>query len=206
VRRIVDAYRWIQQIEPEKTAELRRRLQRFLEERQELGLGGDSAALQHRSEKRSHFDERRRFLLRGAPFALWGLVNSAAPYLVLRLVLAVLPLRKDRMALTKILVGALVFLGAWGVQTGLVAGALSGLLGAPWGALLGIGYALSLPPTALVALRWVTEARLHRLSRGGLKALLRHSDRVEALQREREDLKAELAALRDRYLARDGAT
>jgi len=203
VRRIVDAYRWYQQIEPEKTAELRRRLQRFLEERQELGLGGDSAALQHRSEQRSGFDERRRFLLRGAPFALWGLVNSAVPYLLLRLVLAVTPLRKDRMALAKLLVGAGLFLGAWGVQTGLVAGLLTGVLGAPWGALGAIGYALSLPPTALVALRWVTEARLHRLSRGGLKALLRHGDRVEALKREREELKAELAALRDRYLARE---
>ncbi|MCC6620014.1 MAG: 1-acyl-sn-glycerol-3-phosphate acyltransferase [Deltaproteobacteria bacterium] len=206
VRRIVDAYRWYQQIEPEKTAELRRRLQRFLEERQELGLGGDSAALQHRSEARSTFDERRRFLLRGAPFALWGLVNSVVPYLLLRLVLALTPLRKDRMALAKLLVGAGLFLGAWGVQTGLVAGSLTGLLGAPWGALAAIGYALSLPPTALVALRWVTEARLHRLSRGGLKALLRHGDRIEALKKEREALKAELAALRDRYLARVQAT
>ncbi|MFO0747451.1 MAG: lysophospholipid acyltransferase family protein [Myxococcota bacterium] len=198
VRRIVDAYRWYQQVEPEKTAEIRRRLQRFLEERQELGLGGESAALQHRSEGGSRFADRRRFIIGAAPFALWGLANSAAPYLALRLVLAFAPLRKDRMALAKILIGAGLFLGAWGVQTALVAG----LFPAPWGALAAAAYAVSLPPTALVGLRWVTEARLHRLSRGGLKALLKHGDRIEALKREKEELKAELAALRDRYLAR----
>lgn len=193
VRRIVDAYRWYQEIEPEKTAELRRRLQRFLEERSALGLGGDSAALQHRTEAQRRFSAQRRFLVLGFPVAMWGLANSIAPYLLLRAALAVAPPRKDRMALTKILVGAAAFLGAWSVQTALV----SGLVG-PWWA---IGYALSLPPSALIALRWMTEARLHRLSRGGIRALVRHADRVEALKQEREALKGELAALRDRYLA-----
>lgn len=197
VRRIVDAYRWIQEVEPEKTAELRRRLQRFLEERSDLGLGGDSAALQHRSESQQRFAAQRRFLVFGAPLAIWGLVNSLAPYLVLRGVLAIAPPRKDRMALTKILVGAVSFLGAWTAQTLFV----SGLVG-PW---LGVAYALSLPPSALVGLRWMTEARLHRLSRGGIRALVRHQDRIDALRREREVLKAELATLRDRYLAQAGA-
>ncbi len=193
VRRIVDAYRWYQEIEPEKTAELRRRLQRFLEERSALGLGGDSAALQHRTESQKRFAAQRRFLVLGFPVALYGLAGSIAPYLVLRGVLAIAPPRKDRMALTKILVGAASFLGAWTAQTLFV----SGLVG-PWWALV---YMASLPPSALIALRWVTEARLHRLSRGGIKALVRHADRVEALKAERESLKAELATLRDRYLA-----
>jgi len=194
VRRIVDAYRWLQEVDPEKTAELRRRLQRFLEERSELGLGGDSAALQHRTESQNRFKRQRRFLVLGAPVALYGIVNSLAPYLLLRLVLAVAPPRKDRAALTKIVAGAVSFLGAWTTQTVM----LSTVIG-PW---LGIIYAATLPPTSLIALRWMTEARLHRLSRGGLKALLRHSDRVEALQREREALKGELVILRDRYLAK----
>lgn len=194
VRRIVDAYRWIQEVEPDKTAELRRRLQRFLEERSELGLGGETAALQHRTEaQKAAFSRRRRFLVLGFPVALWGLAGSIAPYLLLRAVLAVVPLRKDRQALTKLLVGAVSFLGCWGVQTALVSVAIG-----PW---WGIVYAATLPPSALVALRWFTEARLHRLSRGGLRALLRHADRVAALQEERESLKAELAILRDRYLA-----
>lgn len=194
VRRIVEAYRWIQEVEPDKTAELRRRLQRFLEERSELGLGGDTAALQHRTESRqSRFSARRRFLVLGLPVALWGLAGSLAPYLLLRAVLAVLPRRKDRQALTKLLVGAVSFLGCWGVQVGLVSVAIG-----PW---FGILYGATLPPSALIALRWFTEARLHRLSRGGLRALVRHADRVAALQEERESLKQELAALRDRYLA-----
>jgi len=194
VRRIVDAYRWVQEADPEKTAELRRRLQRFLEERSELGLGGDSAALQHRTEKQNRFKRQRRFLVLGLPLALYGIVNSLAPYLLLRAVLAVAPPRKDRAALTKILAGAVSFLGAWTTQTVM----LSAIIG-PW---LGLVYAASLPPTALIALRWMTEARLHRLSRGGLKALVRHADRIEALQGERGALKAELALLRDRYLGR----
>jgi 1-acyl-sn-glycerol-3-phosphate acyltransferase len=194
VRRIVDAYRWIQEVEPDKTAELRRRLQRFLEERSELGLGGETAALQHRTEaQKAAFSRRRRFLILGFPVALWGLAGSIAPYLLLRAVLAVVPLRKDRQALTKLLVGAVSFLGCWGVQAGLVSVAIG-----PW---WGILYAATLPPSALVSLRWFTEARLHRLSRGGLRALVRHADRVAALQEERESLKKELAVLRDRYLA-----
>lgn len=196
VRRVVDAYRWIQEVEPEKTAELRRRLQRFLEERQALGMGGESAALQHRTEAQKRFAAERRFLALGFPVALWGLAGSIAPYLALRLILAVVPLRKDRMALTKILVGTLVFLGAWIGQTVVVSGLV--------GPILGLLYGATLPPTALIALRWVTEARLHRLSRGGLRALLRESDRVEALKREREALKVELTTLRDRYLAAVG--
>ena len=194
VRRIVDAYRWIQEVEPDKTAELRRRLQRFLEERSELGLGGDTAALQHRTEaQKAAFSARRRFLILGFPVAIWGLAGSIAPYLLLRAVLAVVPLRKDRQALTKLIVGAVSFLGCWGVQIGLVSVAIG-----PW---WGILYGATLPPSALIALRWFTEARLHRLSRGGLKALVRHADRVAALQEEREALKQELAVLRDRYLA-----
>jgi 1-acyl-sn-glycerol-3-phosphate acyltransferase len=182
VRRIVDAYRWIQEVEPDKTAELRRRLQRFLEERSDLGLGGTSAALQHRTEsQKSRFSARRQFLVMGFPVALWGLAGSLAPYLVLRGVLAVAPVRKDRIALTKLLVGAASFLGCWAVQ------------------------AATLAPSALVALRWVTEVRLHRLGRGGIRALVRHADRVTALQTEREALKQELAVLRDRYLSEVGA-
>lgn len=197
VRRVVDAYRWIQEVEPDKTAELRRRLQRFLEERAELGLGGESAALQHRNEsQKSAFSARRRFLVMGFPVAMWGLAGSLAPYLLLRGILAIVPLRKDRMALTKLLAGALSFLGCWGVQAGLVSAAIG-----PW---WGLVYLVTLPPTALVALRWVTEARLHRLSRGGLRALVRHADRVARLQEEREALKAELATLRERYLSEVG--
>lgn len=197
VRRIVDAYRWIQEVEPDKTAELRRRLQRFLEERSELGLGGETAALQHRTEaQKAAFSRRRRFLVLGFPVALWGLAGSIAPYLLLRAVLAVVPLRKDRQALTKLLAGAVSFLGCWGVQTALVSVAIG-----PW---WGILYAATLAPSALISLRWFTEARLHRLSRGGLRALVRHADRVAALQEERESLKQELAVLRDRYLAEAG--
>ncbi len=197
VRRIVDAYRWIQEVEPDKTAELRRRLQRFLEERSELGLGGTSAALQHRTEaQKSQFSARRQFLVLGFPVALWGLAGSLAPYLVLRGVLAVAPVRKDRMALTKLLVGAASFLGCWGVQTAMVSVTIG-----PW---WGIVYAATLAPSALVALRWVTEVRLHRLGRGGIRALVRHADRVTALQNEREALKQELAVLRDRYLGEVG--
>lgn len=198
VRRVVDAYRWYRELEPEHTSELRRRLSRYLEERAELGLGGESAALQHRTEAqrardRERWRDKRRFLVAGAPVALYGIAQSAVPYFALRGVLRVIDPRRDRQALVKLLAGAAIYGGFWGLQTGAVAVAVG-----PW---VGALYAATLPSSALFALRYMTEARLHRLTLSGIRAFWEHGDRLDSLRRERDALQVELAALRERYLA-----
>lgn len=198
VRRVVDAYRWYRELDPEHTSELRRRLSRYLEERAELGLGGESAALQHRTEAqrardRERWRGKRRFLAAGAPVALYGIAQSAAPYFALRGVLRVLDPRRDRQALVKLLAGAAIYGGFWGLQTSAVA-----IAAGPW---VGALYAATLPSSALFALRYMTEARLHRLTLSGIRAFWEHGDRLDSLRREREALQGELAALRERYLA-----
>jgi len=197
VRRIVDAYRWLQDVDPDRTSELRRRLQRYLDERSALGLGGESLALQHRTETTLIADaswrDTRRFLLLGAPVAAYGMLNSALPYALLRGLLRYADPRRDRQALFKLLAGAALYGGAWGLQTILVAGAL--------GPGVGVAYAASLPTSALFALRYMTEARLHRLTLSGLRAWWEHGDRLANLRRERAALRDALGELRERYLA-----
>ncbi|MCA9514963.1 MAG: 1-acyl-sn-glycerol-3-phosphate acyltransferase [Myxococcales bacterium] len=198
VRRVVDAYRWLTERDPEKTAGLRRRLQRYLEERTDLGLGGESAALQHRSEASKgaaskRFRSRRRFIVLGAPAALYGAVHNAPPYLLLRGFLRVTKPRKDRQALTKLLVGLSLFGGSW------VAYALA--VAMVFGPVAGLAYGLTLPFAAVFALRYATEVRLHRLNWRGLRSLWVHSERIAALRDERDALKGEIAALREEYLA-----
>ncbi|TNF28122.1 MAG: hypothetical protein EP329_18430 [Deltaproteobacteria bacterium] len=197
VRRIVDAYRWLQDVDPDRTSELRRRLQHYLDERGALGLGGESPALQHRTEAVRGGDaswrETRRFLILGAPVAAYGILNSALPYLILRGLLSVADPRRDRQALFKLLTGAALYGGLWGLQTIVVAGAL--------GPGVGVVYAASLPTSALFSLRYMTEARLHRLTLSGIRAWWEHGDRLENLRRERQQLRDALAELRERYLA-----
>ncbi|PKN55862.1 MAG: hypothetical protein CVU56_19190 [Deltaproteobacteria bacterium HGW-Deltaproteobacteria-14] len=197
VRRIVEAYRWLQELDPEQTAVLRRRLQRYLDERSGLGLGGNSNALQHRGQSArggaGGWRATRRYLVLGAPVAAYGMLNSALPYLTLRGLLRVADPRRDRQALFKFLTGAALYGGLWGAQVIVVAGAL--------GPVVAIVYAATLPTSALFALRYMTEARLHRLTLSGLRAWWEHGDRLESLRRERDALRADLAALRERYLA-----
>lgn len=201
VRRIVDAYRWLSERAPDQTAGLRRRLQRYLEERTDLGFGGESAALQHRSEARrgghgDRFRSRRRFLVLGAPVAIYGAVHNAAPYVLLRGFLRLAGPRRDRQALTKLLVGLALFGGSWVAYAVAVSLAL--------GPVAGLVYGLTLPFAAVFALRYATEVRLHRLNWRGLRSLWVHSERIAALREERDALKAELAGLREEYLAHLG--
>lgn len=193
VRRVIDAYRWFSAVEPRRTEELRERLDRYMEERERLGLGGEQPALQHRGERRLPLTGAARVaaLTACAPLALFGLLTSVVPHALLRAVMQPLRLSTDRVALFKLLAGAVIFTAAYAVETAAVAR----LLGTWPAALFGV----SLAPAALFARRWLIETRLHRLQLRSLGAW-RARDRLAALRAERAALAEALTELRVRYL------
>ena len=198
VRRVVEAYKWLGESDPDKMADLRERLEDYMDERESLGLGGERPALQHRGERRFGLSAKQRalFLALGAPFALFGFATCLLPYVALRMVQAPLKLSTDRIALFKILGGAVLFGGAFALQVAAVASLAGPLAAAGFGALL--------IPAALFARRYFIEARLHRLQLRSLGAL-RDRDRLAALRAERKAISLELAELRRRYLEHVGA-
>ncbi|MFO0618979.1 MAG: 1-acyl-sn-glycerol-3-phosphate acyltransferase [Polyangiaceae bacterium] len=191
VRRVVDAYHWLATSDPERTATLRDRIDRFMSEREELGLGGERPALQHRGERAPlRGAARAAFLALGAPFAAFGLATSLPPYVLLRAAMGVVPVTMDRVALFKLLGGAAVFSAAYAAEVA----ATAHLFGALPAALLGA----SLVPAAFFARRYVIETRLHRVQLRSVTAF--RGSRLAALQAERKALAAELATLRKQYL------
>jgi 1-acyl-sn-glycerol-3-phosphate acyltransferase len=193
VRRVVDAYRWLSEVDPERTRELRERLDRYMEEREDLGLGGERPALQHRGERRLALQGAARvaFLTLGAPLAAFGLATSLVPYTLLRFAMRPLRLSTDRVALFKLLGGAVLFGGAYAAEIALITRSFGALPAALFGA--------SLVPAALFARRFVIETRGHRLQLRSLGAF-RARGRLEALRAERASLAKELSELRVSYL------
>ncbi len=193
-QRVVDAYRWLEDRDPARTAELRERITGLLEERAALGLGGERPALQHRGERRiaERWIEDPLTLALGAPIAAWGIVNHVPAYLALRALLAVSPPSFYRGALVRLGGGLAIFGGLYAAQTALVASV------APYAAL---PYFLSLAPSGLFARRYLAEVRLHRFGPRRLFRILKHRDRIALLKADREQLVVELGELRTEYLA-----
>lgn len=197
VRRVLDAYRWLKEEEPYRTAEMRERIENYMEERRSLGLGGERATLQHRGERRRPLTGWKKiaFLAGGAPIALYGLATNLVPYVLLRTALRVFRPSTDRVALFKLVGGAVVFGACYAAETALVAHFAGPIVAAAFGA--------SLLPAAFFAQRYVTQIKLHRLQLRSLDSFLQ-GRRVERLRAERKAIAAELAELRRRYLAHIG--
>jgi 1-acyl-sn-glycerol-3-phosphate acyltransferase len=201
VQRIVHAYHWYQDVNPSRFADLRERMAWFVEERRRLGLGGETAVLQHRSEtlvwgeERSLTDKLWRWAL-GAPFALVGLVVAGVPYLLLRGLVTVLRPDLVRMAWFKLLVGAAVFGVSWTVMGTVVARS--------WGLGPAVAFAVLAMPLSLYTLRYLTELRLHRVGLAAMLRRFREADRLSAIRAERDALSQDLREVRDHYLAVHG--
>lgn len=197
VQRIVDAYRWYSDVEPERVADLRRRVNWFVQERQRLGLGGEIPAFQHRNEALRHrwaHAKLRHRLLYGAlgfPLALFGFVVSIVPYILLRGVLSVVKLTPERVALGKAMIGMVLFGAAFAAQTYYV--------WMHYGNVAASIYGAALIPSALFSLRYFTEARLHRVSIKGFFQGWRRG-RLALLRAERLRLEQDLKLMRSRYL------
>lgn len=194
-RRVVEAYRWLEARDPERTGQLRDRIIALLEERAALDLGGERPALQHRGDtvmSKRWTDDRLLFAL-GAPVALYGVANHLPAYLAIRLALALSPPGFARGALFRLGIGASIFAIAYAGQTAWVSATL--------GPAVGTLYALSLAPSGLFARRYLSELRLHRLGPRRLWRYLKHRDRVARVKAERDALAEELAELRREFLA-----
>lgn len=193
VQRVVDAYRWATETDPEATAALRQRIESYMDERAAMGMGGERPALQHRGERRGLSGWRWwAFLALGAPVAAYGLAVSLVPYGLLRVALATVRLSSYRVALFKLLGGLALFAACWVVEVAAMA----------WfaGPLAALVFALTLAPAALFAHRYVTETRLHRVHLRSVGAWWQEH-RVARLKEERKAIAEALTTLRRRYLA-----
>lgn len=197
VRRVIDAYRWLEERDPIRCARLRIRLMHYLDERRALGLGGVETALQKRRERRFGREDHTLFgpigLLLGAPLALLGIAATILPYAIMRLLLLIGRPRSYRIALIKLLGGGLLF-GAW----------FSSLIWIAW-TLIGPGIALaiglSLVPLGVFAHRYAIDLRLYRFGlRKNLRRLV-YRRRFLLLEVRHRWLTRELALLRQAYLA-----
>lgn len=198
VQRVVDAYRWAMESDPESTLRLRERIESYMDERAALGMGGELPALQHRGERQGLTGARWwAFLVLGAPVAAYGFAVSLVPYAILRAALATVRLSSYRVALFKLLGGACLFAACWAVEIA--------LMGWRFGALAAVVFALTLAPAALFAHRYVTETRLHRVHVRSVGAWWQEH-RVARLRAERASIAEALAALRKRYLTHVEAT
>jgi 1-acyl-sn-glycerol-3-phosphate acyltransferase len=197
VRRVIDAYRWLEECDPIRCARLRIRLMHYLDERRALGFGGVETALQKRREKRFGREDRTLLgpigLLLGAPLALLGIATAILPHAILRLLLLIGRPRSYRIALSKLLGGGLLF-GAW----------FSLLIWSAWtliGPGVALAVALSLVPLGVFAHRYVIDLRLYRF---GLRKHLRRlvlRRRFLRLELRQRWLTRELSSLRTAYLA-----
>ena len=135
-------------------------------------------------------------LVLGAPLAAYGLLLSVAPYLILRLILALSRPTPYRVALTKLLGGGALF-AAWYAAVTYGIWRLTHADAGTWPAVL---VAVSTVPASLFALRYVTDLRLHRLDPNALLRQLWHRRRFARLIARRRRLTRELAELRLDYL------
>ena len=196
-QRVIDAYHWLETSDPIRCARLRTWINSYLDERRSLGLGGIDTALQKRREGRHGREDRSVFgpvgLILGAPLAIVGVATGALPYLILRLMLLIGRPSAYRIALTKLLGGALVF------------GAMFGAIG--YAAMefvrpsVALGLSLSLVPVLIFSHRYLIDLRLYRFGlRKNIRKLWQRS-RYLRLRAERQLIQRELAELRRSYLA-----
>lgn len=146
------------------------------------------------------------FILRSAafvflvlPLALWGVINSAAPFYLTRYVSRRAARARDQYDTAKIALGALFFSAFWGAQVFLVY----------WhfGAPVAAAYAASLPLTAAVALTLSRERRRIRENIRAFFLFLRKKELRELLESRRTEIEHELALVirRARQLPSDPA-
>lgn len=192
VRRVIDAYRWLEDHDPIRCANLRTRVMDVLDERRTLRLDGVETALQQRREQRLGREDRSLLgpigLILGAPFAALGVAVAVLPYAALRLLLLLLRPRSYRTALVKLLGGGLLF-GLWFALSTWTAWRASGPA-------IALGVGLSLVPLAVFAHRYVIDLRLYRFSlRNNLRRLV-YRHRFARLELQHQRLTRELTALR----------
>lgn len=193
-QRLYDTHRWLRVRYPERIDALRARLARFERLCRRYGVQDYHLHLRYRPAMVLRFVLRSlAFALFVFPFAVWGLVNSAVPYILTRALSKRLARGRDQYDTAGMLFGPILFGGFWSLQTLAVWNA--------WGIRLAIPYAISLPFTAAVALL-VARERKRIIENVRVFVLFLREGEVRAyLRAKRHEIEHELAAMAQ--LARD---
>lgn len=197
-RRVIDAYRWLETRDPIRCARLRTWINAYLDERRSLGVGDPiDNALQARREGHHGREDRSVFglvgLILGAPIAALGVLTGALPYLLLRVLLLLVRPTTDRIALTKLLGGTVLF-GAMFVGVGVAAMEFVRPS-------VALGVSVSLVPVLIFSHRYLIDLRLYRFGLSRNLRWLWQRSRYLRLELERQLIQRELGELRRAYLA-----
>jgi 1-acyl-sn-glycerol-3-phosphate acyltransferase len=187
-QRLIEAHRLLRLTHPDQVAVLRRKLQVFARMRERFGVRDYQLRLRYRPLSVLRFLlSSLIFVLVVFPLALWGLLNSALPYLATRQASLLAARGRDQYDTAGMLFGLFFFSLFWGGQTAAV-----------WwhyGDWPAATYAASLPVTATVALlvshrrrRIVEEVRVFLL-------FLRKKEVRGYLRAKREELEVDLAQM-----------
>ena len=178
-RRAARAHGYLAVTEPDRTAALRSRLERYVKDLELAGLTNPDLSRGYGASAVLRYGLREGLaLVLGLPLALWGLVNHIVPYEATALVVRALKPEEDVLATYKVAVGLVLFPLCW---------ALEGWIVWWWGGgwLLGTFF-VSLLPTGFFALSWTERLdRLRRETRGLLAVLVDRDLRGHLLGRRR---------------------
>ncbi len=178
-RRAARAHGYLAVTEPDRTAALRSRLERYVKDLELAGLTNPDLSRGYGASAVLRYGLREGLaLVLGLPLALWGLVNHIVPYEATALVVRALKPEDDVLATYKVAVGLVLFPFCW---------ALEGWVVWWWGGgwLLGT-FLVSLLPTGFFALSWTERLdRLRRETRGLLAVLVDRDLRGHLLGRRR---------------------
>ena len=195
LHQLAETHRWLRLRHPDPVRLLREKLRRFERLCRRYGVRDYHLQLRYDPRLVTRFVVRSQaFVLFVFPLALWGVANSALPYLATRAMTRATARGRDQYDSAGMIFGLLFFLAFWGAQT-LAVWWRWGLPGA-------FAYGLSLPVTGAVALlvgkerkRILDEVRIFVL-------FLRKRGLREYLKVRRQELEVEVASLA--RLARQG--
>ena len=180
-RRVMRSARDLAEREPVRVAELRRRIERYRANLDEVGIRSDQLDRPYTAGAVIRYvAENVVTLALGLPLALWGIVCHTAPYFLVGRAVRWLGRTIEEEATDKMAAGLVFYPLCW-----LVEGWFCGRLWGAWG--LG-AFLILLAPSGLLALAW-----RERLERVGRQA--RAFGRFLADARLRDDLRAERHAL-----------
>lgn len=184
-QRLDEAHRVLRRVYPEFTARLRHDLKRFDRLRRRYRIRDHQLELRYTPGMvLAWLASNLAFLLFVVPLATWGVLNSGIPYVLARKASQISARARDHYDTAGMLWGLLFFGLFWGAQTFAVFYL--------WGVWPAVGYGISLPITAGVALevghkrrRIFEEARVYWL-------FLRRRELQDFLRGLRDDLEADL--------------
>jgi len=190
-RQVMRAERYLSEREPQRVAELRRRVERYRVHLDEVGITSEQLGQPYSARLvLSYVATNALWLALGLPLACWGIACHAVPYWMTGQVVRRLGRTQEEEATDKMAAGLVVYPLLWGVEGWLV-WRLAGLV-----ALL--AFVILAVPSGLLALVW--RERLGRVARQAqaFVRFLADRDLHRRLLAERRALAEELRALADR--------